>query len=59
MRIGADVVPDPEASSLHPSKTLRDPEDTGTVPGAVAYAVVPDAYHPVPVTVPYADWTSR
>src|SRR5213080_1142511 len=52
MRMGAEVVPDPDASPLQPLKARRDPKETGTVPGAVAWVVLPDAYHPPPVTVP-------
>src|SRR2546422_10229321 len=36
MRMCAEVVPDPDASPLQPLKAWRDPEETGTVPGAVA-----------------------
>jgi len=52
MMMGADVVLEPDASPLHPLKARRDPEETGTIDGAVATAGVPDAYHPVPETVP-------
>ena len=36
MRMGAEVVPDPDASPPHPLKARRDPEETGTVAGALA-----------------------
>src|SRR3989442_12477178 len=59
MTMGSDVVPEPDAPSLHPLKARRDPEERGKVAGAIALTMSPAKYHPLPLTTPYWDCTSK